>query len=35
MSLGLMQDKEVTVFADGEDEQNAVNELVEYLKNAQ
>jgi len=35
MSLGLMQDTEVTVFADGEDEQNAVNELVEYLKNAQ
>ena len=35
MSLGLMQNTEVTVFADGEDEKNAVKELVEYLQNAQ
>lgn len=35
MSLGLAQDSEVTVFADGADEQNAVNELVNYLQNAQ
>lgn len=35
MSLGLTQDSEVTVFAEGTDEQDAVNELVKYLKNAQ
>lgn len=35
MSLGLAQDSEVTVFADGADEQDAVNELINYLKNAQ
>lgn len=35
MSLGLAQDSEVTVFADGADEQDAVNELVSYLQNAQ
>lgn len=35
MSLGLVQDSEVTVFAEGEDAQAAVKELVDYLKNAQ
>lgn len=35
MSLGLVQDTEVTVFAEGEDAQAAVDELVSYLKNAQ
>lgn len=35
MSLGLSQDTEVTVFAEGNDAQDAVNELVSYLKNAQ
>ena len=35
MSLGLVQDTEVTVYAEGEDAQNAVDELVAYLQNAQ
>ncbi len=35
MSLGLTQDAEVTVFAEGDDAQAAVSELVAYLKNAQ
>ena len=35
MSLGLTQDAEVTVYAEGVDAQDAVNEIVEYLKNAQ
>ncbi len=35
MSLGLVQDEEVTVSAEGEDAQAAVEELVNYLKNAQ
>lgn len=35
MSLGLTQDTEVTVYAEGDDAQSAVNELVAYLKNAQ
>lgn len=35
MSLGLTQDTEVTVYAEGEDAQSAVDELVAYLQNAQ
>lgn len=35
MSLGLEQDKEVVVTADGDDEASAVEELVEYLGNVQ
>ncbi len=35
MSLGLVQDAEVTVYADGADEQDAVKELASYLQNAQ
>ncbi len=35
MSLGLAQDAEVTVYAEGEDAQAAVDELVAYLQNAQ
>lgn len=35
MSLGLVQDAEVTVYAEGSDAQAAVNELVSYLQNAQ
>ena len=35
MSLGLEQDKEVVVSADGGDETSAVEELVEYLGNVQ
>ena len=35
MSVGLSQDTEVTVFAEGNDAQDAVDELVSYLKNAQ
>ncbi len=35
MSLGLVQDAEVIVYAEGEDEQKAVDELVAYLQNAQ
>lgn len=35
MSLGLEQDKEVVVTADGADEASAVEELVEYLGNVQ
>lgn len=35
MSLGLTQDAEVTVYAEGADAQDAVNEIVEYLRNAQ
>ncbi len=34
MSLGLAQDEEVTVTAEGGDEQQAVETLVGYLKNA-
>lgn len=34
MSLGLVQDEEVFVSAEGDDEQEALNELVNYLKNA-
>ena len=33
MSLGLSQDAEVTVSAEGEDEQDAVEGIVSYLKN--
>lgn len=33
MSLGLAQDKEVTVSAEGSDEKNAVDDIVAYLKN--
>ncbi len=35
MSLGLAQDVEVTVTADGTDEQNAVDDIVAYLKNVE
>lgn len=35
MSLGLAQDTEVVVYAEGEDAQAAVDELVAYLQNAQ
>lgn len=35
MSLGLAQDVEVTVAADGTDEQNAVDDIVAYLKNVE
>ena len=35
MSLGLAQDTEVIVYAEGDDAQEAVNELVAYLNNAQ
>lgn len=35
MSLGLIQDAEVTVYAEGADEEKAVAELVAYLQNAQ
>lgn len=34
MSLGLTQDTEITVFAEGDDELAAVDELTAYLKNA-
>lgn len=34
MSLGLTQDEEVIVSAEGEDESMAVANLAEYLKNA-
>lgn len=34
MSLGLTQDSEVTVTAEGEDEEKALSTIVEYLKNA-
>lgn len=34
MSLGLKQDEEVTISAEGEDEASAVENLAEYLKNA-
>ncbi len=34
MSLGLVQDEEVFVSAEGVDEQEALNELVNYLRNA-
>ncbi len=35
MSLGLIQDAEVTVYAEGTDAKEAVAELVAYLQNAQ
>lgn len=35
MSLGLVQDTEVIVYAEGDDAQEAVDELVAYLNNAQ
>lgn len=35
MSLGLEQDKEVVVSADGEDEVSAVEELAKYLQKVQ
>ena len=35
MSLGLAQDDEVTVSAEGTDEKNAVDDIVAYLKNIQ
>lgn len=35
MSLGLEQDKEVVVSADGADEVSAVEELAGYLQKAQ
>ncbi|MDE6759929.1 MAG: HPr family phosphocarrier protein [Lachnospiraceae bacterium] len=34
MSLGLNQDEEVTISAEGEDESMAVANIVDYLKNA-
>lgn len=34
MSLGLVQDEEVMVTAEGDDEKQAVETLVGYLKNA-
>lgn len=34
MSLGLTQDEEVIISAEGEDESMAVANLVDYLKNA-
>lgn len=34
MSLGLAQDEEVVISAEGEDETMAVENLVDYLKNA-
>lgn len=34
MSLGLCQDEEITISADGEDEVSAVDNLAEYLQNA-
>ena len=34
MSLGLMQDEEVTVSAEGDDAEKAVETLSEYLQNA-
>lgn len=34
MSLGLVQDEEVTISAEGEDETAAVENLANYLKNA-
>lgn len=34
MSLGLMQDEEVIVSAEGTDEAEAVEDLAQYLKNA-
>lgn len=34
MSLGLTQDSEVTVIADGADEEKALSTLVTYLKDA-
>ena len=34
MSLGLTQDEEIVVSAEGEDEREAVNTLVEYLSSA-
>ena len=34
MSLGLTQDEEVIISAEGEDESKAVANLVDYLKNA-
>lgn len=35
MSLGLTQDTEVIVYAEGDDAQEAVDELAAYLQNAQ
>ena len=35
MSLGLQQDEEVVVSADGADEEDAVKDLASYLQNAQ
>lgn len=34
MSLGLTQDEEVTISAEGEDEAKAIENIVDYLKNA-
>ena len=34
MSLGLTQDEEVIISAEGEDESIAVANIVDYLKNA-
>ena len=34
MSLGLTQGEEITITAEGYDEDRAVNELVEYLQDA-
>lgn len=34
MSLGLVQNDEVTISAEGEDESSAVNDLAQYLQNA-
>lgn len=34
MSLGLTQGEEITITAEGSDEDRAVNELVEYLQDA-
>lgn len=34
MSLGLSQDEEITISAEGEDEEKAVATLAEYLQDA-
>ena len=34
MSLGLTQDEEIIVSAEGSDEENAVKDIATYLKNA-
>lgn len=34
MSLGITQDAQVTIMAEGEDEKKAVEDLTQYLQNA-